>query len=622
MNKGMKKAVWFCSIMMAVLLIQLPVHAQESGKIVILHTNDVHCQVDQKKDAGGNITNEGYAAVAAYKKAMQAQYGAGNVTLVDAGDAIQGGSIGLLSQGAWLTDIMNITGYDIAVPGNHEFDYGFDQFMKLTQKAQFPYVCANLTRTADGQKVFPAYVMKSYGNVQVAYVGITTPESFTSSTPKYFQDAAGNYIYSFAEDSSGEKLCAAVQSAVDQARAAGADYVVAIGHLGEEGVTPRWKASAVIAGTTGINILIDGHSHQQFEDQLYNKNGEKVFRAQTGTKLAAIGKIVIDIASGAVSQELVTGCAGQDPDVAAYIAGIENQYKAALDVQIGTTAQTMTIKDPATGNRLVRNGETNLGDYCADAFREVLGTDIGLINGGGIRAELETGVITRGDILDVFPFGNRSCVISVTGQQILDALEFSVRKYPSENGGFLQVSGMTFTLDPSVPSSVQVNDKGEFVSVTGMRRISNVQIGSQPVKADQRYTIGGISYTLINGGDGYSMFRDAAVVAQDGTWDYEVLMDELQKTSGGKIPASYANPYGAGRITVKGGAAAAAASALPAASAAQTYTVQKGDNLWKIAKTVYGDGNQWVILYQQNSSILKDQNLLYAGQQLKVSAGS
>ncbi len=520
--------------------------------IVILHTNDVHCSVDQKLDAQGNVTNIGYAGLASYKNRLEERFGKDNVILADAGDAVQGGNIGTLSQGGWVINIMNQIGYDVMVPGNHEFDYGFARFLDLKSMSAFPWLCSNLTTAADGKLLFPAYMIRQVGSTRIGFVGISTPESYTKSTPAYFQDAAGNILYSFQEDASGQKLYNAVQSAVDQARAAGADYVVAIAHLGEEGTTPQWKGSAVIRNTSGIDIMIDGHSHEEISEQIVNKLGKTVIHAETGTGLKDIGRIVISPTDGTVTQELVKGYAIQDKNMYSYIQGIETQYKAAMAKSVGESSVLLTTKDPDTGKRRVRSGETNLGDLCADANRTVLNTDIGFMNGGGIRTDINAGKITMENLLTVYPWGNDACIIAASGQTIMDALEFSARNYPAENGGFLQVSGMTYTVNAAVKSPVQVNDRNEFVSVNGARRVQNIKVNGAAIDPGKNYTIGGISYTLTNGGDGYTMFKGCPVIKDAVMKDYEVMEKYINTSLGGKVGAGYENPHGAGRIAVIG----------------------------------------------------------------------
>ena len=331
MKKKMLALLLAAAMVMGLAAPAMAAEESESGKIVILHTNDVHCGIDPVADEEtGAVTNLGYAGVAAYKAEMEAQYGAENVTLVDAGDAIQGGPIGTLSKGSYIVDIMNEVGYDLAIPGNHEFDYGMDNFLTLAQeKAEYTYLCCNFT-DLEGKAVLDAYKVVDYGDVSVGYVGIDTPESFTKSTPTYFQDAEGNYIYSFSQGNEGADLYAAVQKAVDAAVADGADYVVALGHLGNEGSTDVWTSKAVIANTTGIDVFIDGHSHETYDETVQNKDGEDVVLAQTGTKLANLGKVVIDTKTGDITAELVSGYDKQDETVAAYVAGVNEEFAAVL----------------------------------------------------------------------------------------------------------------------------------------------------------------------------------------------------------------------------------------------------------------------------------------------------
>lgn len=514
----------------------------ETNDIVILHTNDVHCAID---DAIG------YAGVAAYKAEMEAVYGEDHVTLVDAGDAIQGGAIGTLSDGAFLVDIMNQVGYDIAVPGNHEFDYGMENFLTLAkERADYQYVCANFIDLSTGVGVFPPYEIIDYGDTQIAYVGIDTPESFTKSTPAYFQDENGNYIYNFCQGNSGADLYNVVQLSVDSARREGADYVVAIGHLGTEGSTPEWQASSVIGNTTGIDAFIDGHSHEAYSKTVKNKDGNDVVLTQTGTKLDSIGKLVIDPDTGKITDELVTDYEKKDPVTAQFIAALEEGFSDILNQVVAKADVSLTSKDPATGSRMIRNAETNLGDLVADAYRTVMGADIGIANGGGIRADLEQGDISYEDIINVHPYGNEMCVAEATGQEILDALELGASKYPEENGGFLQVSGLTYTIDPSIPSSVVKNDEGEFIKVDGAYRIKDVFVNGEPLDLTKTYTVASHNYMIKNGGDGYVMFQDNKLVKDCTMLDNEILIDYITKTLGGSVGKEYSDPYGQGRIRI------------------------------------------------------------------------
>ena len=469
--------------------------------IVILHTNDVHCGIDD---------SIGYAGLAAYKAEMEAQYGADRVTLVDAGDAIQGGAIGTLSDGAFLVDIMNQLGYDIAVPGNHEFDYGTENFLELAQeRADYPYLSCNFLDLRTGASVLPPYLILDYDSVQVAYVGISTPESLSKTTPAYFQDENGSFIYGFCQGADGELLYTAVQTAVDAAKAEGADYVVAVGHLGNGGITPEYTSEAVISHTTGIDVFIDGHSHETYERTVSDAAGEDVLLAQTGTRLAAIGKIVID---------------------------------------------------PATGERRIRNGETNLGDLVADAYRVVMNADIGMVNGGGIRADIEIGDVTYEDIINVHPYGNEMCVAEATGQEILDALELGAMNYPLEDGGFQHVSGLTYSIDVSIPSSVVLDDTGAFVGVNGAYRVTDVMVNGEPLDLNRTYTVASHNYMIKEGGSGFNMFMDNTLIQDCTMLDNQLLIDYITDYLGGTIGSGYENPYGEGRIQIINSAEAQAAA--------------------------------------------------------------
>lgn len=574
--------------------------------IVVLYTNDVHCGVDD---------NIGYAGLALYKKQMQQH--TPYVTLVDAGDAIQGAPIGTLSDGGYLVDIMNQVGYDFAVPGNHEFDYGMPRFLELAGKMKCGYYSANFMDLRTGTTVFAPYKIFAYGDTKVAYVGASTPESFTKSTPAYFQDENGAYIYGFCEDESGEKLYSQIQQSVDAARAEGANYVILVGHLGENGTTERWTSDRVIENTTGIDACIDGHSHETVPSKVVkNKDGKEILLTQTGTKLADIGKLTIK-KDGTITTELVTEVAPgettgtytvkkgdtlnriakrelgsydrwreiydanqsviRNPNVLAVgmilsipgksmvteegkavdyetdklIREIQSQYTETLKTVIGHSSVNLTVNDPSTGARAVRSAETNLGDLTADAYRYVLGADIGLSNGGGIRADIAAGDITYNDTLAVFPYGNMGCVVEVKGQQVKDALEMASRNCPEENGGFLQVSGLTYTIDTSVPSSVQLDEKGNFVKVGGAYRVADIKVNGEALDLNRTYTVASHNYMLKSAGDGMTMFSGSNITRDEVMTDVDILSAYINANLGGSVGADYGELKGQGRITVR-----------------------------------------------------------------------
>ena len=501
--------------------------------IVILYTNDVHCGVDD---------NLGYAGLATVKNALEAQ--GKHVVLVDNGDAVQGDTIGTLSNGEYIIDIMNEIGYDVATPGNHEFDYGMDQFFALTEQANFPYVSANFVDN-EGNTVLDPYVIKDVAGVKIAFVGISTPKTITTSTPKYFQDDNGNYIYAFQQDETGEKLYAAVQSAVDAARAEGAQFVIAMAHLGIEEDCSPWTSSEVIVNTTGIDAVLDGHSHSMIEcEKVKNKDGAEVLLSSTETKLAYIGCLTIKD-DGSMSTTLISDNGMKD-----FIGGIQEEFEELVNTVVASTDVDLIIKDPASGERIVRVSETNLGDLCADAYRAMSGADVAIVNGGGVRADIPAGDITYGQIIAVHPFGNEMCVVECTGQEILDALELGCSKLPAESGGFLQVSGMTYTVDLNVESTVKLDENGMFVSVEGERRVKDVTVGGEPLDPEKTYTLASHNYKLKDCGDGYSMFADNVFLQDSVMIDNQVLINYIVDVLGGTVGEEYADPYGQGRITI------------------------------------------------------------------------
>ena len=511
--------------------------------IVVLYTNDVHCAID---------SNIGYAGLAKYKAEMEKD---NFVVLVDAGDAIQGDTIGTVSKGEYLVDIMNEVGYDFCVLGNHEFDYGTDVLASLLKKADAQYLNATIEYTGNGNNLLKdtvPYVIERFGFLDVAFIGVSTPESITKSTPRYFMED-GQFVYDFA---AGEDLYAAVQGYVDEVREKGADVVVVISHLGvEEGSEPN-RATDLIANTTGIDALIDGHSHTTEPSMLVaDKSGRKVLYTQTGTKLNNIGKLTIS-KDGSVKAELVAE-AEKDEAVTAFIEDIKAQYESLVNTVVAHTEVELSITDE-NGVRAVRNRETAIGDLCADAYRAVADTDIAFVNGGGIRATIKKGDITTANMISVHPYGNALCSCYATGAEILDALEHSVvntaataasdGKAVGESGGFLQVSGIKFTVDTSIPSSVKKDDKGLFVAVEGERRVKDVFVEENgewvPIDPEKTYTVACHNYLLQDMGDGYTMFTDNVYILDKVLIDNQVIINYICDFLGGNVGTEYAEPQG------------------------------------------------------------------------------
>jgi 2',3'-cyclic-nucleotide 2'-phosphodiesterase (5'-nucleotidase family) len=518
--------------------------AEDKEDIVILYTNDVHNAY--VRDENGAL---GYAAVAGYKKKLESE--GYKVLLVDGGDAIQGGVIGALSKGQYIVDIMEKMEYTLAIPGNHEFDFGMEHFLDIADKSSYDYISCNFTDLRTDKLVFEPYKIVEVNGKKIAFVGITTPETLSKSTPAYFKDENGNFIYGFCEGENGTKLYNKVQEAIDAALAEGADYVIAAGHAGiEEGSKP-YRSSDIIANTKGIDAFLDAHSHSNIPNEKQkDKDGNEVILCSTGTKLESLGKLVIS-ADGTITTELITDIEDDDVAIKSYIDGITSNFEAMINEVVAKTEVDLVVNDPQTGDRIVRKQETNLGDLCADAYRILLGADVGITNGGGVREGIKAGDITYGQIIAVNPFGNALCMVEATGQQILDALEKSmINAGDSENGSFLHVSGITFDVNTSIQSSVKVNEQGEFISVDGEYRVHNVKIGDKALELDKTYTLASHNYMLKNAGGGYVMFKNCKLILDEVILDYEALIKYIDEELGGNISKDsiYANPYGEGRI--------------------------------------------------------------------------
>ena len=517
----------------------------EDDGLKVLYTNDVHNAFENAE------VIIGYAAAAQYKKQLEAE--GYNVLMLDAGDAIQGGVIGTLSNGEYIVRIMEQAGYDIAVPGNHEFDFGMDNFLTLAEIAEYDYICCNFIDLRTGKTVFDPYRIIEIDGKKYGFIGIATPETYTKSTPTYFMDENGNYIYGFCNGENGNELYQTVQKTIDEVKAQGADYIIAIGHTGIDISSKPWTSSEIIANTEGLDAYIDGHSHSVIESDSYtDKNGKEVLITSTGTKFANLGEMTIS--EDGITTKLISGLTEEDPYTLEFVNNIKAEFEELTNTVVGSSDVILTISDPKTGDRLIRSQETNLGDFCADAYLAMSGVaDIAFVNGGGIRVNIENGDFTYGDVISVHPFGNALCVVEVTGQQVLDALEFGSKAVgEGEFGGFLQVAGLTYEINAEIPSSVVVDENGMFVKVDGEYRVRNVMVGGEPLDLSKTYKLASHNYMLKSSGDGYSMFKDSKLLLDEIMIDNQALINYITRNLDGKISADsiYANPYGEGRIKI------------------------------------------------------------------------
>ena len=547
----------------------------DKADVTILYTNDVHTYIDNKSP------KPTYAAIAALKKSIEDT--GRDVLLVDAGDHIQGTAYGSMDDGATIIELMNEAGYDLATPGNHEFDYGMARAKAVIQEADFPYVSCNWVDLRTGFNVLPSVKFFFVGGRKIAFVGVTTPETFTKSTPAYFMnDAQTKYIYDILGGEDGQKLYGAVQKAIDKAEFWGADTIIGLGHLGVDPSSSPWTSEEVIAHTHGFTAFIDGHSHTVMANkQVTDASGKAVTLTQTGSYFKNIGKMTVG-ADGTITTELINTYEGLDAAVAATASNWISAVDDMLGEEIAVGDTKFYINDPATGKRRIRSGETNLGDFVADGiytyFNEIeeLHCDVAIMNGGGIRTDVEAGPWSFKTCKTVSPFGNVACLMSVTGQQIQDALEFGARfagAEGKENGGFLQVAGARYTIHPMIPNTVQTNDKNVWTGSAATPRVSNVEIYDkttgtyQPLDPNATYALAGMNYTLRNLGDGFAMFDGATLIKDYVSEDYLVMSsyaamfggvdaNGLPHLASANSPLAdypgyllnYEDPYGAGRI--------------------------------------------------------------------------
>ena len=538
------------------LLIVALASCQRKQPIVILYENDAHCAV------------EGYARLAGQRDAERQH--TPYVAVVSSGDFAQGNTVGSLTKGEAIVRIMNAVGYDYLTIGNHEFDYTVPQMQHLSELLTAKTLCCNFSRyeqdnddkddDRDDNDLYPAYEVKDFGGTKVGFIGVATPSTFRSSTPTYFIDDNGNLLYNFHQTDTYE----CVQEAVNDAREEGAEIIIVLSHLGDD---PEVAYSrGLIAATHGIDVVLDGHAHHVLNERLVNDRGDSVTLTSTGTKFAYIGRLTIDTDNRVTTELLpISDCHRVNQAVQDTVLAIQQELEARVNAPVGTTAFALADRDNQD-NRLVRKQETNLGDFMADVARYTTGANIGVCNGGGLRAGLYNETITFGNIVSIWPFNNTMRVVECTGQQLLDAFEVSAANLPRENGDFMHVSGLRYTINPHVPTSVIWDDNRMFNGVGKTRRIAKMEVfmladgESDKLPYEQRgtwqqvnpnavYTIGGQSYIIACSGAS-GMFAKMRLLPVEGepVNDVDAVCAYIQ-AMGGTINDVYRRPQG--RITIK-----------------------------------------------------------------------
>lgn len=561
----------------------------EAEPIYIVYTNDIHSYIyntvkdeNDEDKPGLRMSN-----VAALVSDMEAE--GKNVILVDAGDELQGDVYGAFDEGESIIELMNACGYDLATPGNHDFDFGMNAFFNRIEEANYPYISCNFHALVESENPLDDSHIFEMGGKKIAFIGVTTPETITSSTPTYFQNEKGEYIYTIDGVNGAKDMYDSVQNSIDKVREE-ADYIIAIGHVGVGVDEKRNNISSydVIANVEGLDAFIDGHSHTVIENELVkDKSGKEVLLTQTGSYLNNIG--LMEINADKVTSSLINSYDNIDANVASLEKELNDRVMDKMGEKVAKLSTTMYVNNPDDlSKRLIRSREMNSGDIISDSvywyFNDVIdiNCDVAIANGGGIRSQLNSGDVTYMNIKAVEPFGNMVCLIQATGQQILDALEMGTTvigewddewDIPAENGGFLHVAGMQYTIDSTIPSSVKTKGDGMFEAVDGAYRVKDVKIYNkesskyEDIDLEKKYTVGGINYILRNSGNGLGMFSDDELIIDFVGQDYSILgmyfeafekegeyplvntkNSPLNKLSGYQM--DYENPYGAGRISI------------------------------------------------------------------------
>ena len=467
--------------------------------ISIVYTTDVHCGIDN---------NLGYSSLYAYKEELKKT---NYVTLVDAGDYLQGNLIGAISNGEYLIEMMNAVEYDIVTLGNHEFDYGMDVLHDRLTEFNGEITSCNFTYIGDKENKFEMvepYIIKNYGYRKIGFIGVTTPTTLVESNPKNFYED-DKLAYDFGAKTP-EDFYSLIQKNIDDCKEAGADYIIALSHLGSSQNYEPYSSIDVISNTSGVLAFLDGHCHANIPWEKHkNKNNEDVLLVDTGYQLNEFASLTIS-ESGKISYEFVTEYSKKSTKIDSLVEEINEKVDKEGDKVVATIDVDLSITDD-NGVRMIRNREMPIGNLVADAYKVITSSEIAFINGGGVRANLKKGDVTYKDIKGVNPFGNTVIKKKTTGAKILDYLEFASREVQKErvnpegtapvgeNGEFAQVSGLKFDIDTSIPSSVIV-EEGSFVKVDGPRRVKNVKVLKNDtyvdIDANKEYEIASIDFIL------------------------------------------------------------------------------------------------------------------------------
>lgn len=551
--------------------VQNPAFAEEGNvvKLTIVHTNDVHSRV-----TGNDNDLIGYARLATLVKELRE---AGNLILLDAGDTTHGLPIATVSNGESIIRLMNQIGYDAMVPGNHDFNYGYERLVELNEMADFPILAANVVKE-DETRDLQEYTIIEIDGLKVGIFGLTTQETTYKSNPKNTEGLEFRDPVAVAEEM------------VVKLEEEGVDLIIALAHIGvDEESHP--KATDVAERVEGIDIIVDGHSHTKLDE---GKLVGDTLIVQAGEHLKNIGLVDIEFVDGEIAKKEAKLISfeealelEEDEEISKEIVRLEEENQKILSVAIGQSNVELV------GEReVVRAGESNLGNLATDAMLDITGADVAMTNGGGIRASIPAGEITKGNVLEVFPFGNYIVVLELTGEEILNALEHGVDTYPELAGKFPHVAGMTYKIDPSKEAG---------------NRIVELLVDGEPIELDKSYTLATNDFMAV-GGDGYTMFEDAPIVGEFEGLD-EALIKYIEKIGVVEYEVE-------GRITaIEEVPVEEVVEETEEVGVADTYIVKVGDVLWKIAEKY---GLTWERLAEFNK--LQNPHLIFPNQKILIPA--
>ena len=496
---------------MALMMGSSVVMAQKS--IVILYENDVHCGID------------GYTKMAGLRDAICSSDTA-YVGAVCVGDFLQGNTTGAISKGQYIADIMRLMDYHALTLGNHEFDYGVPRLKEMLEQVGAPVACANFYEAGEPQPVYAPYVIHQYGDKKVAYVGACTPETMILEGYSFY-DTNGILLY----DLKPKTFYELIQQAVDAARKEGADYVVLLSHVGETPQSMGFSSHRLVNNTRGIDVVLDGHSHEIFEGvKVKNLDGKEITVTQTGTQFANVGKLIIT-PDGRFITQLFKGkeIPYENAAVTAATDSIRQMVKAVTSEVVAHSDYRLVVSDE-NGQWIVRGQETNAGDLVADAYRYAMKADIGFENGGGIRNDILSGDITYGDIIGMLPYDNTLRRIMVTAEQLKTMLTRCTALVPVLDGNFPQCSGLRFT----------IHSKSHTVSDIEILQ----EDGSYaPIDMQRSYSVALTSYNHDAGGF-FDCFKKCVVLQESTLRYYEALSDYLRNVLGGSTGSAYAQTQG------------------------------------------------------------------------------